>query len=92
MLVWPLDHLHIHYPPCLNSSVAEVEISVPFQFLQDILLQYVCSKTVPTENRIEMKTKIHLSLFYFHFNYVVNRPDTTALGRDKQYGGNGEFF
>ena len=55
--------------------------------------KYMCSKTVPTENRIEMKTnKIHFSLFYFHLNYVVDRPDTTALTRDKQYGGNGDFF
>ena len=59
---------------------------VPVQFLQDILLQYICSKTVPTENLIEMKTKeIHFSLFYFHFIYLVNHPDATALARDKQY-------
>ena len=66
---------------------------VPVQFLQDILLQYMCSKTVPTENRIEIKTKeIHFSLFYFHFNYVVDHPDATALARDKQYGRNSAFF
>ena len=34
------------------------------QFLQNILLQSMCSQTVPTENRIEMKIKeIHFSLF-----------------------------
>ena len=42
----------------------------------------MCSKTVLTENRTEMKTKeIHFSLFYFYFNYVVDRPDATALAR-----------
>ena len=52
-----------------------------------------CSKTVPTENWIEMKTKeINFNLFSFHFNYVVERPDATALGRDKQPWGNGDFF
>ena len=67
--------------------------NVRVQFLQDILLQYMCSQTVPTENRIEMKTKaIHFSLFYFHFNYVVNCHNATALERDKQYCGNGDFF
>ena len=60
---------------------------VHVQFLQDILLQYMCSQTVPTENRIEMKNKeINFSLFYFHFNYVV------ALARDKQYCGNSDFL
>ena len=50
-----------------------------------------CSKTVPTKNLIEMKTKeTHFSLFYFHSNYVVERPDATALARDKQYCGNGD--
>ena len=50
------------------------QYDVHVQFLQDILLQYMCSQNVPTENRIEMKTKeIHLSLFCFHFNYVVDR-------------------
>ena len=63
--------------------------NVRVQFLQDILLQYMCSKTVPTENRIEIKTKeIHFSLFYFHLNYVVDRPNATALEKDKQYCGN----
>ena len=56
---------------------------VHVQFLQGILLQYMCSKTVPTENRIEMKTKeIHFSLYYFHFDYVVDRHNATALARD----------
>ena len=50
----------------------------------------MCSNTVPTESRIEMKTKeVHFSLFYFN---VVDHPDATALAKDKQYGGNGEFF
>ena len=54
------------------------------QFLQDLLLQYmICSKTVPTENRIEMKTKeIHFTSFYFHFYYVVDRSDASAMARD----------
>ena len=35
----------------------------------------MCSKTVPTENQIQIKTKeIHFSLFYFHFNYIVALP------------------
>ena len=52
-----------------------------------------CSKTVPTENQIEMKTKqICFSLFYFYFNYVVEPPNATALARDKQYCGNGDFL
>ena len=51
---------------------------------------YFCS-TVTTQDRIEMKTKeIHFSLFYFHFNYIVNHPDAAALARDKQYGGNSD--
>ena len=66
---------------------------VDVQFLQDIFLQYMCSQTVPTEIRIEMKTKeSNFSLFYFHFNYVVDRHNATALARDKQYCGNGDFF
>ena len=66
---------------------------VHVQFLQDILLQYICSKPVPTENWIEMKTKeIHLSLLYFHLNYVVERPESTSLARDKQYCGSNDFF
>ena len=52
-----------------------------------------CSKTVPTENWIETKTKeIRFILFYFLFNYVVERPDATALAKDKQYCRNGDFF
>ena len=40
----------------------ELSEVVHVQFLQDILLQYMCSQTVPTENRIEMKIKeIHFS-------------------------------
>ena len=70
------------------------QYDVHVQFLQDILLQYMFSQTVPTENRIEMKTKkeIHFSLFYFHFNYIVDRHNATALARDKHYCGNGVFF
>ena len=69
------------------------QYDVHVQFLQDILLQYMCSKTVPTDNQIEMKTKeIHFSLFYFHFNYFVECHNPTALGRDKQNCGNGDFF
>ena len=53
-----------------KKNVTSPQYDVQVQFLQDILLlQYMCSQTVPTENRIEMKTKeIHFSLFYFHFN------------------------
>ena len=54
------------------------QYDVHVQFLQDILLQYMCSQTVPTENRIEMKTKeIHFSVYYFHFNYIVDRHKQT---------------
>ena len=28
----------------------------------------------------------------FHLNYVVDRHNATALARDKQYCGNGDFF
>ena len=60
---------------------------------QDKLLQYICSQTVSTENQIEIKTKeIHFSLFYFHFNYVVDCHNDKALARDKQYCRNGDFF
>ena len=53
----------------------------------------MCSQTVPTENRIEMKTKeINFILFYFHFKYFVDRHNATALARDKQYCGNGDFL
>ena len=69
------------------------QYDVHVQFLQDTLLQYMCSQTVPTENRIDMKTKeIHFSLFYFHFNHVVDCHIVIALARDKQYCGNGDFF
>ena len=50
-------------------------------------------KNVPTKKWIEMKTKeIHFSLINYHFNYVVDRPNATALARDKQYCRNGDFF
>ena len=40
-----------------------------------------------------MKTKeIHFSLFYFLFNYVVDRSDAKALARDKRQCGNGDFL
>ena len=53
----------------------------------------MCSQIVPTENQIEMKTKEnHFSLFYFNFNYFVDRHNATAEARDKQYCGNGDFF
>ena len=43
----------------------------------------MCSQAVPTEYQIEMITKeIHFSLFYFHFNYFVDRHNATALARD----------
>ena len=76
-----------------KQNVTSPKYDVPVQYLQDILLQYMCSQTVPTENGIEIRTKeIHFSLFYFHFNYAVDCPDATASARDKQYGGNGDFF
>ena len=66
--------------------------NVIVQFLQDILLQFMFSKTVRTEKRIKMKKKeIHFTLFYYHFNDIVDRPNATALARDKQYCGNGDF-
>ena len=33
-----------------------------------------------------------LDISKMHFNYVVDRHNTTALARDKQYCGNGDFF
>ena len=77
-----------------KQNVTSPQYYVHVQFLQDILLQRMCSDTIPTENWIEMKPKeIHFSLlFYFHFNYVVDRHNATALARDKQYCGNGDFL
>ena len=76
-----------------KQNVTSPQYDVHVQFFQDILLQYMCSQTVPTKTRIEMKTKkIHFSLFHFHFNCVVDRLNTTALARDKQYCGNSDFF
>ena len=47
-----------------KQNVTSPQFDVHIQFLQDILLQYLCSQTVPTENRIEMETKeIHFSCF-----------------------------
>ena len=40
-----------------KQNVTSPQCDVHVQCLQDILLQYMCSQTVPTENRIEMKTK-----------------------------------
>ena len=40
-----------------KQNVTSHQYDVHIQFLQDILLQYMCSKTVPTETQIEMKTK-----------------------------------
>ena len=54
-----------------KQNVTSPQYDVHVQFFQDILLQYMCSQTVPAENRIEIKTKeIHFKLFYFHFNYI----------------------
>ena len=56
-----------------NQNVMSPKYDVYVQFLQDILLQYMCSKTVPSENRKDMKTKeIHFKVFYFYFNYIVD--------------------
>ena len=69
-----------------KQNVTSPKYDVHVQFLQDILLQCMCIQTVPTENRIDMKIKeIHFSLFYFHFNYVVDHHNAIALARDKQY-------
>ena len=57
----------------------------------NILLQYMHIKTVPTENPIKTK-EIKFSLFNFHINYIVDRPDVTALAGDKQYGGKGDLL
>ena len=76
-----------------KQNVTSPQYDVHVQFLQDILLQYMCSQTVPTKNWLEMKTKeIYFSLFYFHFIYVVDHHNATALARDKQYGGNRDFL
>ena len=40
-----------------KQNITSPQYDVHVQFLQDILLQYMCSQTVPTENQIEMKTK-----------------------------------
>ena len=72
-----------------KQNVTSPHCDAHVQFLQDILLQYMCSQTVPTEKRIEMKTKeIHSSLFYFHFNYTVDSHNATALASC----GNGDFL
>ena len=64
-----------------------------FNFSKTYFCSTCVSQTVPTENRIEMKTKeIHFCLFYFHFNYVVDCHNATALAWDKQYCGNSDFF
>ena len=76
-----------------KQNVTSPQYDVHVQFLQDILLQYMCSQNLPTDNRIGMKTKeIHFSLFYFLFNYVVDRHNATDLARDKQYYGSGDFL
>ena len=76
-----------------KQNVTSPQYDVHVQFLQDILLRYICSETVPTANQIEIKPKeIHLSLFYFYFNYVVDRHNATTLARDKQYCGNSDFL
>ena len=65
-----------------KQNVTSAQYDVHVQFLQDILLQYMCSKTVPTDNQIEMKTKeIHFSLFYFHFSYFVKRHKRHSLSQ-----------
>ena len=40
-----------------KQNMRSPKYDVHVQFLEDILLQYMCSKTVPIDNRIEMKTK-----------------------------------
>ena len=40
-----------------KQNVTSPQYDVHVQFIQYILLQYMCSQTLPTENRIEMKTK-----------------------------------
>ena len=76
-----------------KQNVTSPQYDIHVQFLQDVLLQYISSQSVPTENRIEMKTKeIHFSLFCFHFKYIVDRHNATVLARDKQYCGNGDFL
>ena len=40
-----------------TQNVTSPQYDVHVQFLQDILLQYMCIQTVPTETGIEMKTK-----------------------------------
>ena len=63
------------------------------QFLKDILLQYMRSQTVPTEKRIEIKTKeTQLICFISTLHYVVHCHNATALDRDKQYCRIGDFL
>ena len=68
-----------------KQNVTSPKYDAQVQFLQDILLQYMCSetqgKTILTENQVEIKKKeiqFTHSLFYFHFNYIVDCPDATA--------------
>ena len=51
----------VRHKQYMMSSKYDVQVV----FLQDILLQYMCSKTVPTENQLDMKTKeIHFKFFF----------------------------
>ena len=72
-----------------KQNVTSPQYDVHVQFLQDILLPYMCSQTVRTENWIEMKTK---EIDFILFNYLVDRHNATALARDKQYRGSGNFL
>ena len=63
-----------------KQNVTSPKYDVSVQFLQDKLLHYMCNKTIPTENQVEVKKKeIHFRWFYFHFNYVADSPDATVL-------------
>ena len=74
-----------------KRNLTSPKYGVHVQFFQDILLQY--TRSTVSENWIEMKTKeIHFSLFYFLFNYIVDRSDATALARDKGHWEKGDFF
>ena len=56
-----------------RQNVPSPKYDVHIQFFQDILLQYMCSKTIPTQNRVEMKKKKFILVFFcFQFCTIIN--------------------
>ena len=76
-----------------KQNVTSLQYDVHVQFLQDILLQYMCGQTVPIVNQIEMKTKkIILVCFISSSITFVGRHNATALARYKQYCRSRDFL